>query len=234
MENVLIIEDDLTMLRGLKDNFEFKGYRVSTASDAEQGLRRAVMEAPDLVILDIMLPDMNGFEVCGMIRDKGLDMPIIVVTARDEESDIMLGLRVGADDYVTKPFSVGILLARVEAFLRRKNQAQLKIYEFGNCRLNTNLSTVTRDGQQFCLSPSELRMLLLFLRRAGSVLTKDELLTSVWGYSHFISLRDVEGFVRRLRNKIEPDPIHPTFIRTIRDIGYMFDAPKSNGNSAHN
>ena len=133
METVLIIEDDPTMLRGLEDNFNLKGYRVKTARDGEQGLNAALDVKPDLIILDIMLPKINGYEICRLVRKEKLDMPIIMLTAKGEESDIVLGLNLGADDYVTKPFSIRELLSRVEAFLRRRRKAEPAIHKFGNC-----------------------------------------------------------------------------------------------------
>ncbi|MHC4843975.1 MAG: response regulator transcription factor, partial [Planctomycetota bacterium] len=132
METVLIIEDDSTMLRGLKDNFEFKGYKVFTASDGEEGLKAALNKKPDLILLDIMLPKINGYEICRLVRQEGLEMPIIMLTAKGEESDIVLGLNLGADDYVTKPFSIKELLARSAAFLRRSRQNEQEVYEFSN------------------------------------------------------------------------------------------------------
>ena len=153
MRSVLIIEDNQAMLRGLEDNFESKGYRVKTARDGEQGLNTALAENPDLIILDIMLPKINGYEVCSQIRKNNLDMPIIMLTAKGEESDIILGLNLGADDYVTKPFSVKELLARAEAFMRRRTKAEPAVYEFGNCQLDVDACTFTRDGRQVKLSP---------------------------------------------------------------------------------
>ncbi|MHC4271634.1 MAG: response regulator transcription factor, partial [Planctomycetota bacterium] len=136
MEAVLIIEDDSTMLRGLKDNFEFKGYNVLTAADGEAGLNAALNKKPDLIILDIMLTKINGYEICRLIRKENLDMPIIMLTAKGEESDVVLGLNLGADDYVTKPFSIKELLARASAFLRRRRQSEQDIYEFADYRLD--------------------------------------------------------------------------------------------------
>ena len=152
METVLIVEDDATMLRGLKDNFEFKGYRVLTASDGEEGLNLALDEKPDLVILDIMLPKINGYEVCRYIRQENLDVPIIMLTAKGEESDVVLGLNLGADDYVTKPFSIKELLARAAAFLRRSRQAEQDVYEFANCCLDIPARKLTRSGDEIKLS----------------------------------------------------------------------------------
>jgi two-component system alkaline phosphatase synthesis response regulator PhoP len=230
MKSVLIIEDDPSMLRGLEDNFELKGYRVKTARDGEQGLNAALAENPDLIILDIMLPKINGYEVCSHIREKNLDMPIIMLTAKDQESDIILGLNLGADDYVTKPFSIKELLARTEAFLRRRTEEEPEVYEFGDCRLDTISETLIRNGKEVKLTPGEFKMLHMFLRRAGCSLTCDEIRNTVWGYSHFITLQDIDRTVTTLRNKIEPDPKNPTFIRTIKVIGYKFELPETNGN----
>jgi len=148
MKTVLIVEDNPTMLRGLEDNFEIKGYQVKTARDGEQGLKAALNENPDLIILDIMLPKINGYEICDQVRKKNLDMPIIMLTAKGQESDIVLGLNLGADDYVTKPFSIKELLARVEAFMRRRGEEEPEIYEFGNCQLDTVARTLTRDSKE--------------------------------------------------------------------------------------
>jgi len=230
----LIIEDDPAMLRGLKDNFEIKGYRVKTAQDGEQGLKAALTENPDLIILDIMLPKINGYEICRLIREKNLDMPIIMLTAKDQESDIILGLNLGADDYVTKPFSIKELLARAEAFLRRRTKEESEVYEFGDCRLDTITETLIRNGKEVKLTPGEFKMLHMFLRRAGCSLTCDEIRNTVWGYSHFITLQDIDRTVNILRNKIEPDPNNPTFIRTIEVIGYKFELTKVYGNDFDN
>jgi len=226
METVLIIEDDSTMLQGLEDNFKFKGYRVRTAYDGEQGLKTALAESPDLVILDIMLPKMNGYEICNIIRKNKLYMPIIILTAKGEESDIVLGLNLGADDYVTKPFSIKELLARVEAFLRRRTKEEPVFYNFGNCCLDTVSGVFTRDGKEVKLSPGEFKMMHLFLRRTGCALTCDEIRNSVWGFSHFITLRDIDSTVTNLKNKIEPNPDKPIFIHTIENIGYRFEPPE--------
>ena len=228
MDTVLIIEDDSAMLRALKDNFEFKGYRVKTARDGEWGLNAALAEDPDLVILDIMLPKMNGYEVCSNVRRKNLDVPIIMLTAKGEESDVILGLNLGADDYVTKPFSVKELLARAAAFLRRRRQAEQDVYEFGGCRLDIPARKLTRDAAQIDLSPKEFALLEFFVKRPGRALTRDEILNGVWGYDCFSGQRSIDRFVTTLRGKIEPDPRHPAFIHTIREIGYKFEPPEPN------
>lgn len=234
METVLIIEDNPTMLRGLKDNFEFKGYRVKTACDGEQGLNTAINEKPDLILLDIVLPKIGGYEICSLIRRRNLDMPIMMVSAKNRESDVILGLNLGADDYVTKPFRIRELLARAQALLRRRREEKLAIYEFGNCRLDINARTLTRNGKEVRLSPKEFEVLYLFVRRAGCALTRDEILSAVWGYAHFITLRNIDGFVTSLRNKIESDPNNPTFIHTVEEIGYKFEPPEPDGNYSYN
>jgi DNA-binding response OmpR family regulator len=234
MRKVLIIEDNSAMLRGLKDNFELKGYGVKTAQDGEQGLNAALTEEPDLIILDIMLPKINGYEICSEVRKKNLDMPIIMLTAKDQESDIILGLNLGADDYVTKPFSIKELLARSEAFMRRRGEEEPEVYEFDNYRLDTIAGTLIRDGKEVELTPGEFKMLHLFLRRAGCTLTSDEVRNAVWGYSRFITLQDIDQAVIALRNKIEPDPNNPTFIHTVEVIGYKFKLPVPNGNDSDN
>ena len=226
METVLIVEDDTTMLRGLKDNFEFKGYKVITAADGEAGLNAALDHRPDLIILDIMLPKINGYEICRLLREQELEMPIIMLTAKGEESDVVLGLNLGADDYVTKPFSIKELLARAAAFLRRGRQAERSVYEFADFQLDLEARRLTRQENEVRLSPKEFRLLELFVRRPGRALTRDEILNKVWGYDCFVGPRSIDRFVTTLRNKIEPDPHNPAFIHTIREVGYKFDPPE--------
>jgi len=226
METILIIEDDFAMRRGLQDNFEYQGYVVLTAADGEQGLNAALDEKPDLIILDIMLPKINGYEICRLLRGKDITVPIIMLTAKGQESDIILGLNLGADDYVTKPFSIKELLARVEAFLRRRRKQQPSRYQFGECQLDITARTLTRDGQEIKLTPKEFALLHLFLRKVNCVLTRDEILNRVWGYSCFVTQRSIDRFVTTLRHKIEPDSRRPTYIQTIREIGYKFVLPE--------
>jgi DNA-binding response OmpR family regulator len=234
MRKVLIVEDNSAMLRGLKDNFELKGYNVKTAQDGEQGLKAALTENPDLIILDIMLPKINGYEICSEVRKKNFDMPIIMLTAKDQESDIVLGLNLGADDYVTKPFSIKELMARAEAFMRRRGEEEPDVYEFDAYRLDTIAGTLTRNGKEIELTPGELKMLHLFLRRAGCTLTSDEVRDAVWGYSRFITLQDIDEAVIALRNKIESDPNNPKYIHTVELIGYKFTHRQTNGNDTDN
>ncbi len=214
------------MLRGLKDNFEFHGYHVLTAEDGEAGLNAALNARPGLIVLDIMLPKINGFEVCRLIRKENLAMPIVMLTAKGEESDIVLGLSLGADDYVTKPFSIKELLARAEALLRRTRQTEPETYQFGACRLDIPARRFTRAEEEVKLSPKEFKLLELFVKHPGRALTRDEILNLVWGYDSFVGARSIDRFVTTLRNKIEPDPHNPVYIHTVREVGYKFEPPQ--------
>jgi len=225
-ETVLIIEDDATMLRGLKDNFEFEGYCVTTADDGEKGLEAALSIKPDLIILDIMLPKVNGYEICRLVRKKGLEIPIIMLTAKGQESDIVLGLNLGADDYVTKPFSIKELLARAGAFLRRRRRGRCRVHNFGDCRLDLASRRLVRNDAEVVLTPKEFALLEFFVARAGRALTRGEILASVWGHGVFVTSRSVDRCVNTLRKKIEHDPGRPAFIKTIREIGYRFELPQ--------
>ena len=231
MQTVLVIEDDPTMLIGLRDNFEFKGYKVVTAADGEKGLKAALAAKPDLIILDIMLPKINGYEICRLIREQKLGMPIIMLTAKGEESDVVLGLNLGADDYVTKPFSIRELLARAAAFLRRTGRETQDVFEFGGMRLDIPARRLTRKGKEIELSPKEFDLLAYFVSKPCRALTREEILNAVWGYDCVVTSRSIDRFVTTLRNKIEPDPANPVFIHTIRQIGYRFEPPnKGAGN----
>jgi DNA-binding response OmpR family regulator len=225
-EAILIVEDDPVMLRGLKDNFTFKGYRVKTARDGESGLNEALSSKPDLIILDIMLPKINGYEICRLIREEGLDMPIVMLTAKGQESDIILGLNLGADDYVTKPFNIQELLARVNAFLRRRRREETRQFSFGDFTLNLDSRQLLRRGGEIELTPKEYSLLALFVKRAGCALTRDEILKHVWGYDILVTARSVDRCVNTLRTKIELNPQAPAFIKTIRDVGYRFEFPQ--------
>jgi DNA-binding response OmpR family regulator len=224
-ETVLIIEDSATLLRGLSDNFRFEGYTVRTADDGEKGLLAALEADIDLILLDIMLPKINGYEICRRIRAEGLDMPIIMLTAKGQESDILLGLNLGADDYVTKPFSIKELLARANAFMRRRRAAEPSEYQFGDCVLDISADRLTRNGAEVSLTPKESALLKLMVSRPDRALTRDEILRRVWGYDVFVTARSIDRCVNTLRKKIEPDPKRPTFIKTIREIGYRFEIP---------
>jgi len=225
-KTILIIEDDPVLLRGLKDNFETQGYLVRTARDGQKGLDALLTAPPDLLLLDLMLPKVNGYEICRAARARQLDMPIIMLTAKGQEDDIVRGLELGADDYVTKPFSIKELLARVEALLRRTRKTEPETYQFGDYRLDIPARTFTRRGEEIALSPKEFRLLELFVKRPGRALTRDEILNVVWGYDSFVGERSIDRFVTTLRNKIEPDPHNPIYIHTVREIGYKFEPPR--------
>ena len=223
MKTVLIIEDNPTMARALKDNFTIKGYRVKTASDGQAGLDAAMKGDANLIILDIMLPKINGFEICSRLRDKKLNTPIIMLTAKDQEQDIVMGLNLGADDYVTKPFSIKQLLARAEALLRRTMQTEPDVYQFGDFKLDVANEKLTRNDVEVPLSPKEFKVLHLLVKRQSSVLTRDEILNSAFGSAHFVSTKNIDGFIKAIRSKIEPDANRPVFIHTVVDIGYKFE-----------
>ena len=225
-ETILIIEDDPTMLRVLSDNFQYGGFAVKTADDGEQGLQAALDEKVDLIVLDVMLPGINGYEICRRVREQGLDVPIIMLTAKGQESDVVLGLNLGADDYVTKPFSTKELLARAEAFLRRRREKQPEVYRFGRCQLHMASRRLVRDAVEVPLTPKEFGLLALFVGRPGRALTREEILRSVWGDDLLVTTRSVDRFVNTLRKKIEPDPQRATLIKTIRNIGYRFEVPE--------
>lgn len=219
---VLIIEDDPTMLRGLKDNFEFEGYRVHTATDGDLGLQRALALRPDLIVLDLMLPKVNGYEICRFLRDEKVDVPILMLTAKSQESDIVLGLKLGADDYVKKPFSIKEVLARSEALLRRRAPKAGQVFEFGDCRLDIDGRTFTRNGRNVELSPKEFELLHFLCSHADQACSRDLIMTNVWGYDSAVTPRSIDRFVVALRNKIEPEPANPRFITTVREFGYRF------------
>ncbi len=222
--NILIIEDDPTILRVVKDNFVSRGYRVRTARNGEEGLEAALNGGADLIILDIMLPKVNGFEICRAVRAEKLEMPILMLTAKGQEEDIVRGLELGADDYITKPFSVRELLARAQAFLRRSRAGAAPSYKFGPCELDTVSHRLLKDGEEVPLTNKEFRLLEYFLQHPGRAFTRDSIMNAVWGNSVMVTARSVDRCVTTLRSKIEPDPHHPTFIHTIREIGYRFES----------
>jgi DNA-binding response OmpR family regulator len=222
METVLIIEDDATLSRGLKDNFAFQGYTVLLAADGERGLAAALEQKPDLIVLDLMLPRMNGYEICRRLRRERVAIPILMLTAKAEESDIVLGLELGADDYLKKPFSVRELLARAEALLRRRRQAEPERWTFGGYVLDVAARTLTNENGPVELSPKEFGLLHYFLLHAGQAISRDEILNHVWGYDVTVTPRSIDRFVATLRRKIERDPHHPEFILTQREFGYKF------------
>jgi DNA-binding response OmpR family regulator len=200
---------------------------VVAAEDGQKALDAALGGGVDLIVLDIMLPKVNGYEVCRLLRAEGWAAPIIMLTAKGQESDVVLGLNLGADDYVTKPFSIRELLARVNAFMRRKRAGRQRAYLFGDCELDLSARKLRRGGREVPLTPKELALLEYLTAQAGRALTRDEILRRVWGHDVFVTRRSVDRCVTLLRKHIEPDPAHPTFIHTIRQIGYRFEMPPS-------
>ncbi len=223
-QSILIIEDDAALLRGLKDNFEAQDYLVRVARDGRAGLADALSNPPDLLVLDIMVPNMNGYEICRALRDRDLTMPIIMLTAKGQEEDIIRGLELGADDYVTKPFSIRQLLARARAFLRRLHPPASALIEFGNCTLDPIAHKVFRNGLEIVLTAKEFRLLEFFAKHHGRALTRDQILDGVWGNEIVVNDRSVDRCITTLRAKIEKEPHQPVLIQTIRDIGYRFEA----------
>jgi DNA-binding response OmpR family regulator len=222
-ETILIIEDDKTLLRGLKDNFEFAGFTVITSEDGEEGFEKALNNKPELIILDLMLPGMNGYEICRSLREQELDMPIIMLTAKSQESDIVLGLNLGANDYVTKPFSIKELIARANACLRSQRKKEIIKYSFGEFELDMASRKLTKDGTDITLTPKEYGLLSLLITHPDRVFTRDQILNLVWGYNIIVTRRSVDRCINSLRNKIEKDPANPDFIKTVREVGYRFD-----------
>jgi DNA-binding response OmpR family regulator len=220
---ILIVEDEADMLSGLRDNFEYEGYQVLSAKDGEEGLRRATSEKPDLVILDVMLPKMSGTDVCKKLRARSR-VPILMLTARGQEIDKVAGLEVGADDYVTKPFSIRELLARVKALLRRSDPGRQPIenYSFGSVTVDFTLHRATRNGKPLEFSTKELDLLRYFILHRGETLSRDRLLEDVWGYENYPTTRTVDTHVMKLRQKVEEDASHPRFILTLHGTGYKF------------
>jgi two-component system alkaline phosphatase synthesis response regulator PhoP len=219
---LLIIEDEPDMVLGLRDNFEFEGFRVMTATDGEDGLRRALSDQPDIILLDLMLPKLNGLEVCRSLRKRGVSTPIVVLTARGQEEDVVAGLELGADDYVTKPFSIRELTARVRAHLRRSLHAHDDIAQasFGDLEIDFRQYRASKSGRPVALSPREFDILRHFLRRRGEVVTREELLEQVWGITSYPLTRTVDNHIAKLRQKIEDDAAHPKWILTVHRSGY--------------
>jgi len=224
MTKILIVEDEPNMVAGLRDNFEFEGYEVVSAYNGAEGLERALAESPDLVLLDVMMPKMSGLDVCKQLKAKRPSIPIIMLTARGQEVDKVVGLELGADDYVTKPFSIRELIARVKAVLRRSRTLPKEHdrYSFGDADINLHTCQVTRGGREIELSAMEFELLKYFICHAGEVLTRDRLLEEVWGYDSYPSTRTVDAHLVRLRQKLEPDPEQPHFFLTVHGMGYRF------------
>ncbi len=223
---ILVIDDEPQMLRGLRDNLEIEGYDVTTAANGEEGLAKALGVRPDLVILDLMLPRKSGFDVCRELRDRRLRLPIIMLTARTRETDKVLGLELGADDYLTKPFSLPELLARIRAVLRRTHPTlePPDAYTFGDVSVNFRTHRALKGDEPLSLTSREFDLLQYLIARRGEVVTREELLSEVWGYDGGSMTRTMDNFVSKLRQKIERTPHQPEFILTIHGAGYKFVA----------
>jgi DNA-binding response OmpR family regulator len=222
MSCVLVIEDEALILKGLRDNLEFEGYRVIEASDGEIGLRLAREHRPDLIVLDLMLPRLSGYEVCRRLRAEKIDVPILVLTARGEEVDRVLGLDLGADDYVTKPFSVPEVLARIRALLRRVHPpaALPPDLRFAGVKVDFLRFEASRNGEPVDLTRKEFALLRLLAARPGVAITRDELLEKVWGYEATQSTRTVDNHIASLRSKLEDKASEPIHLITIHGVGY--------------
>jgi two-component system alkaline phosphatase synthesis response regulator PhoP len=224
LRKVLIVEDDEAMAVALQDGFACEGFEVVRAADGESGLRMATEQAPDLIVLDVMLPKVSGLDVCRQIRAEGSAVPILMLTARGQEIDKVLGLKLGADDYVTKPFGFMELIARAEALLRRGNhrEAALDAVRFGDVSVDFKKGEARKGEHLLDLSARELKLLQFFVRRRGEVVGRDELLEAVWGYSSAPLTRTVDMHVAKLRKKIEDTPADPRYIVTVHRAGYKF------------
>lgn len=223
MTRILIVEDEPDLVLSLEEDLRRQGYQTEVASDGEQGLRLARMGDWDLILLDVMLPKMDGFDVASELRRAGVTTPIVMLTARTHEAEKELGLDSGADDYVTKPFSLRELRARIRAQLRRSSWDTEQVLRFGECEVDLERAEFRRSGQPVEITPRELRLLEVFLRNPGRVLSRDQLIEAAWGPGTAITDRAVDTHVFNLRRKIEPIPSEPKFLVGVRGLGYRFD-----------
>lgn len=225
MDKILIIEDDKAILMGLKDDLEYEGYKVATALNGKEGLKKAMEGRFQLIILDILLPGLNGFEVCKKLREAGVGTPILMLTAaKTEEMDKVTGLELGADDYVTKPVGSREMVARVKAILRRVSQKEdePENYDFGNVSLDFKSHEVLKAGKKLHLTALEFNLLKFFIEHKGEVLTRDTMLDEAWGDA-IVSPRTIDPHIAHLRQKLEDDPANPEHIVSIRGVGYKFN-----------
>ncbi len=223
MPKILVVEDEPQMQRGVKDNLEFEGYEVDVADDGKTGLQKLLENSYDLALLDVMLPQMSGLDVCKKAREKGIATPIIMLTSKGDEIDKVLGLELGADDYVTKPFGLRELLARVKAVLRRSEGAGAGTAErmtLGSVEVDFATYNASRSGENLQMTPKEFEILKFLWQHRNKSVSRDQLLTNVWGYDESVSTRTVDNFILKLRQKIEDDPAHPKYIITIHGLGY--------------
>ena len=224
-KTILIIEDDMGIRVILRDSLISQGYDAVMAADGIEGLKMAIKLKPDLIILDVMLPHMDGFEVCKRIRKEGITSPIMMLTVKDEELDKVLGLELGADDYVTKPFSLKEISARVKALLRRVEdyQDEMTVFRFGDVELDFHKYESRKDGKDLELTPLEFKILRLMITKKGKVITRDEFLDIIWGVDNLaVSHRTVDSHIAHIRKKVEDDPSNPLYIQSVHSIGYKF------------
>ncbi|MBI2220343.1 MAG: response regulator transcription factor [Acidobacteria bacterium] len=227
---ILVIDDESDMRVILRDNLEFENYRVLTAVTGEEGLELGLRERPDVVLLDVMLPKMTGYDVCRQFRARGFTSPIIMLTARHADVDRITGLDLGADDYIGKPFSVGEMLARVRVQLRRRHEQSgdpSEVFHFGDVSVDLRRHAVKRNGRRLELSSREFRLLAYFVARRGELMTREEILSDVWGYRHCPPTRTVDNYVMKLRTRLEVDPAHPEFFLTVYGTGYRLAVPRA-------
>src|SRR5512135_1566225 len=223
MPRILVVEDEPDIALGLKADLTNQGYDVEVVTDGATAIRRGTAEVWDLILLDIMLPKVDGFEVCRELRRARVKTPIIMLTAKTHEAEKVLGLELGADDYVTKPFSPHELRARIKAVLRRFGEDSLGIYRFGECEVDFDRAELRRNGEPVDITALEFRLLSTFIRRRGKVLTREQLIDAAWEPGTFISDRVVDTHILHLRKKIEPAPAEPRYLLGVRGIGYRFD-----------
>ena len=223
MSRILIIEDEPDLAMSLEEDFRRQGHEVTLASDGLRGVELGQASLWDLVVLDVMLPRMDGFDVCATLRKAGMVAPIIMLTARAQESDKEIGLDAGADDYITKPFSIRELRARVRAQLRRGARSRERVYRFGDCEIDVDRAEVRRAGVPVEITAQELRLLTALLEHRGRVLSREQLISAAWGHGVAITDRAVDTHVFNLRKKIEPVPSAPRFLVGVRGFGYRFE-----------
>ena len=227
MARILLVEDELQMQRGLRDNLEFEGHEITIEGDGNSGLQTLLRGTFDLIILDVMLPQMSGFDIVRKSRERGVRTPILMLTAKGEEIDKVLGLELGADDYVTKPFGLHELIARVNALLRRATPTGASaetVMNLGDLTVNFASYTGSKGGKEFTMTPKEFEILKYLWLHRNETVKRDDLLTNVWGYDESVTTRTVDNFVLKLRQKIEDDPTHPRTIITIHGAGYKLIA----------
>jgi DNA-binding response OmpR family regulator len=225
MKKILIVEDELNMIKGLKDNLEFEGYEVDTAMEGRSGLQKILQFSYDLILLDIMLPEVSGFDICRSVRREGVNTPIILLTAKGEEIDKVLGLELGADDYITKPFSLRELLARIKAILRRsptgkEENAESEFINIGNIKVNFKNYMAFEGTSEIKMSYKEFEVLHYLYKNAGKIIRRDDLISGVWSIDYDINTRTVDNFILKLRQKIEADSNNPKIILTVHGMGY--------------